>query len=208
MTVLTGPTVTATQANPQSFARFVSLYFSGFTARMWTGVGPFTLGGNVYTGFGSLGSLTPISDRSDLTAQRIQLQITGLESTLMSQLVDYTQQGAQIQIFEAQLDLNGAVVGAAYLIFGGQIDTMSAQLGETMTITIQAENYISFIFRGPDGHRETAADQEALFSGDHGFSFAASVIPAIPWGANSDVTITSSAGGFASADTSVPAYPS
>ena len=195
MTILDATTQTAVAANPQIFARFVSIFFSGFTARMWTGVGPFTLLGNVYTGFGSLGSIAPISDKSDITSQRIQIQLSGLESSLMSQLVDFTQQGADVEIIEAQLSLDGAVVGTPYFIFKGEIDTMSGQIGETLTITVQAENYISFIFRGPDGHRQTAADQEALFTGDLGMAYAASVIPAIPWGANENVTVYNSAGG-------------
>ena len=206
MTTVTGAVQTALSANPYIMARFLSIAFPDYTARLWTGVGPFTLLGDVYTGMGSLGSIAPVTDKSDLSAQRIQMSLTGLDPALMADVRNYLHQGSTVQIIEAQLDQDLNVVPDPYVIFIGEVDVMSASLGETMTITCQADNFISFIFRGPDGHRQTAADQIALFTGDLGLNFCASTITDIPWGSKGSVATSSGSSGGGTASTSVPAY--
>lgn len=196
----------AMSASPYIMARFVSFFFADVTVRLWTGVGPFVLGLETYTGMGDLGSIAPISDKSDLSAQRIQITISGLDPINMAELRDYMHQGTPVEIYEAQLTQDLEVVPDPYLIFVGEVDVMGAALGETMTISAQIDNFLSFIFRGPDGHRETAADQIALFPGDLGLNYCASVITDIPWGRINTLSASSAGGGQAHSATYVDVF--
>lgn len=182
MTTVTPAVATALSANPYVMVRFVTFTFPGYTARLWTGIGPKVYDGNTYTGTGNLGTIGPITDDVSLVAQRLQLTLSGVDASLMAECMDYLHQGTPVTILEAMMDQDGAITADPYSVFAGEIDTMYGTLGETLTITVIVDNFISFIFRGPDGHRRTAADQEAIFSGDVGLAFAAKLILDIPWG--------------------------
>jgi len=197
MTTVTSGVQSALSAQPYTMARFVTLILPDYTFRVWTGLGSKALNGNVYIGGGSLASISPISDRADLSAQKIQLSLTGLDTSLMAEVVNYLHQGAAVEIIEAQTDQDGNVVPDSYDILVGEIDTMQTELGDTMSVSVTVDNLLSLMFRGPDGHRRTAIDQEILFpnSGapDLGLQYVGNLLMNIPWGVN--WRITSKTGG-------------
>ena len=197
MTTVTSSVQSALSAQPYTAARFVTLTLPGYTFRAWTGIGSKTLNGNVYVGAGSLGDISPISDRSDLSAQKIQMTLTGLDPSLHADVVNYLHQGAPVEIIEAQMDQDGNVVPNSYDILVGEVDVMSMELGETLSVIVQVDNLLSMMFRGPDGHRRTGIDQQTLFSNsgspDLGLSYVGNLLMNIPWGVN--WRITSKTGG-------------
>jgi hypothetical protein len=196
MTSLTSAVQTAIVSDVYQTARFVTISFPGNIFRMWSGIGPFTLGGNVYQGAGSLGTLGTITDTttdgvSTFNSQRLTMSLSGLDTTLAAQVNSIDHQGSPVEIIEAQIDSTGAVIPNSYDIFLGEVDTMAISLGATLDIAVQCENYLSFAFRGPDGRRRTTADQEDLFPGDKGLEFDGSLPPDIPWGIAGGATIPS-----------------
>jgi len=179
-------------ANPYRQARFVTIEFPDYTMRAWTGVGTRTLDGEEFTGVGRLGSIAPITDRADLSSQRLSLTLSGLESTYSAEVQQYVVQGSPVRIVQAQIDDNDQIIAGSFEIFYGEVDTPSETFGDTYTISLQVENYLSFMFRGPDGRRRTGADQEQIFNNsgdpDHGFQFVGYLLMSIPWGVKSSIT--------------------
>lgn len=207
MTTVTSNVQAALSAQPYTMARFVTLTLPGYTFRVWTGLGSKTLNGNVYTGAGSLGSISPITDTSDLSAQRIQLALTGLDTSLQSTVQNFLHQGSPVEIAEVQMDQDGNIVPNSYDVLIGEVDVMSMELGETLTISVTVDNLISMMFRGPDGHRRTATDQQTLFpnSGvpDLGLQYVGNLLMNIPWGVNWRIT-TKTGGTSAGSGAAVP----
>lgn len=187
MTTLSSSNQTATAANPYRSAYFVTVTFSTYTLRMWSGVGPRDLSGDTYVGAGALGSVTMIPETlaggaGGLDSSRVELMLTGLDTSLATEVRDFSEQGASVDILEAQLDSSDALVDGTYSLWSGQVDTMHMQLGETLTVRLVCENFLAWLFRGPDGRRETNQDQQDLFSGDKFFEFTARMPDTIPWG--------------------------
>lgn len=199
MTTLTAGVQAAIIAEIYRPARFVTITFPGLLFRVWTGIGTFTIDGNDYTGAGSLGNIAAITDTATdgvntFNAQRLALTLSGLDPSLAAGLRLANHQGSPVEIIEALLDSNGAVIDDDYAIFNGEVDTMSMTLGDTLTINVQCENYISFLFRGPDGRRRTTADQEDLFPGDKGLEFDGNLPVDIPWGVAGGASVPAASG--------------
>ena len=62
----------------------VELFFDNGTLRFWTGIGDRTIDSNTYTGTGSLLSVGPSEEVSDLSAKSMSLTLTGLDSSIIS----------------------------------------------------------------------------------------------------------------------------
>lgn len=189
---MTPAAVTALSAVPYKEHRFIKVTLPTYTAAFWTGPGDVVVSGTTYHGVGSIGSAGPITDNSDLAAQRLQLQLSWLDTSLWAEVKDISHQGSPVEIMIAQLDGGDVIIPNPYDVFVGEVDTMSGTLEKYLTITVNAENFLSFMFRGPDGHRRTAQDQQFLFpnSGvpDLGMQFVANQLDNIPWGVQSSVT--------------------
>lgn len=190
MTEMTGNVTTALSAPVLRPERFVEIQFVDRTVDLWSGMGNYTLGNTTYLGLGfpggSLGSVDVISDiaadgQSEFNSQRVQMTLSGIDTVFASEYVQIDHAGAPVKIMEALFDGNRTLVADAYVLLNGNIDTMAITVAQTLTITVQCENFISFMFRTGDGRRRSAADQTQLFSGDNFYSFDTVQTAYIPW---------------------------
>lgn len=189
MTTITSAVRNALKDQPHRGHIAVRIQFSGYDFKAWSGIGPKTISGQTYIGAGTLGTIAAIADTSTdglrgLIAERIEMTLSGLpvEPKLLTELVDYQHQGSAVTILAVLLDATDAVVADPVTIFSGQVDTMSYKLDETLSISLTAENFLAYMFRGPDGRRRSDADQQEIFSGDEGFEYNAKQMAVIPWG--------------------------
>lgn len=193
MTDLTAEVQAAQSAPIYRAEQFVKIVFPDATVRLWTGIGPYRLDdGDQYVGLGfmdaaanrgSLGSISQISETSDLSAQTMELTMAGMPTALMAELRDYAHQGSPVTVKEAQFTSAGTLVPDSYTLFTGIIDTMTFTAGATLVITINCDGMMRMMLRGPDGHRRTQGDQELCFagSGDLGLEFAGRLKEQVPW---------------------------
>lgn len=196
MTDVTSGVQTALAASPYLPARFVTLTLPDYTVYLWSGVGTKVYNGNTYEGAGALGSINPITEKAatpaGIDSQRLQLSLSGLDTRLAQEARNYLHPGSTVEIVEAMLDATGAIISDAYDVFVGEVDTMPFVLGETLTISLICENFMSFAFRGPNGRYRTANDQQEIFpnsgSPDLGLQYNANLLPDIPWGVKSSIT--------------------
>lgn len=160
---------------------FVKIEFPSYTLRCSSLLRPYPLDGETYDGLGTLGTISAISESADVSADPITLTLSGLDTSLVSELQDFHHQGSPVTIKVAFFDANGVLIPDSVTVFVGIVDTMSWTLGDTMSISVQADSYLRLLFRGPDGHRRMAADQEAIL-GDTGLEYAAQLVDNVPWG--------------------------
>lgn len=159
----------------------VDLAFDTGTAYIWNGVGDLVIGGNTYSGTGSLLGISPIEEDPEISAKGATVTIEGVSSTALSYALNENYQGRSLIIRVGAIQSNGTI--QSYIVFSGLMDTMSiADEGDSCTISIAAESRLVDLERARI-RRYTSEDQKQLYSGDLGFDFVASLQDKeIEWG--------------------------
>jgi len=150
----------------------VKFGFDSGNLNLWSGLGPITYNGDDYTGTGSLGSVEPAEESSDIKATGARFTITGLDSSIISTALTEDYQNRTVTLFYTNLDTNMNQIGTtAITSFVGRLDTMTIrEEGETATISVTAENRL-VDFEKPRESRYTREDQRARYPGDIMFDF-------------------------------------
>lgn len=161
---------------------FVKIVFDDYTFLACNLTRDYVLSGDTYVGCGGIGSISVISESADVTADPVNLTLTGLNTSLATDLRDFNHQGAPVTIQVGFFDVDETIIPDPVTVFTGFVDTMAMSLDTTLSINIQADSYLRLFFRGPDGHRRMQADQEQIFVGDLGLEFAARLSNSVPWG--------------------------
>ena len=147
-------------------AFLADITFASMNVHCWTGAGNITYNGNTYLGVGSFGSVGRIIDGSDVQAYGTTLQLSGIDTTFLSESMTDIQLGAPIAISFALLDSNANVMGNAYPLVIGTVDQPAIKIGtSTCSITLAVENKLSNLQRA-NMRRYTAADQQLYYPGD------------------------------------------
>jgi hypothetical protein len=165
--------VSASQLSPILLASFS---FST-PVRLWSGYGTITVGGVTYLGSGTLGTISPVEETTDLSARGINFQLSGVPSALIAVALTENYQGKACSVLFGALDASGALVASPITIFAGRMDVMAINDdGRTSTIGLSAENKL-VDFRRPREVRYTHEEQQNLYPpgsgtpGDLGLEF-------------------------------------
>jgi|TARA_R100001510_G_C7611958_1_gene175194 hypothetical protein len=187
---------TAIQSNDiEPFFAF-EMVFSSTTLRFFTGEGDIVIGGNTYTGVGSVLSFSNVEESADIGAKSVSITLSGIPSSNLSLALSTPYQGREVTIHFGIKDANRTFLGnedgtfiltqlgaliditasdvnpnATSVLFVGYIDQMDIQEGaETSSITVRLESKLLQMER-QRVLRYTSAIQKSLYSGDKGFDF-------------------------------------
>jgi hypothetical protein len=159
--------VSASQLSPILLASFS---FST-PLRLWSGYGTITVGAVTYQGIGTLGTISPVEETTDLAARGINFQLSGVPTAYVSIALTENYQGKECSVLFGALDATGAIVASPVTIFAGRMDVMSVNDdGQEASIIMSAENKL-VDFRRPREVRYTHEEQQNLFSTDLGLEF-------------------------------------
>jgi hypothetical protein len=159
--------VSASQLSPILLASFS---FST-PVRLWSGYGTITVGSVTYQGIGTLGTISPVEETTDLSARGINFQLSGVPSAYVAIALTENYQGKECSVLFGALDATGAIVASPVTIFAGRMDVMSVNDdGQEASIIMSAENKL-VDFRRPREVRYTHEEQQNLFSTDLGLEF-------------------------------------
>ena len=159
--------VSASQLSPILLASFS---FST-PVRLWSGYGTITVGSVTYQGIGTLGTISPVEETTDLAARGINFQLSGIPSAYVSLALTENYQGKACSVLFGALDATGALVSSPVTIFAGRMDVMSINDdGQEASIIMSAENRL-VDFRRPRETRYTHEEQTNLHPGDLGLEF-------------------------------------
>ena len=159
--------VSASQLSPILLASFS---FST-PVRLWSGYGTITVGSVTYQGIGTLGTISPVEETTDLAARGINFQLSGIPSAYVSRALTENYQGKACSVLFGALDATGALVSSPVTIFAGRMDVMSINDdGQEASIIMSAENRL-VDFRRPREVRYTHEEQQNLYSTDLGLEF-------------------------------------
>ena len=171
---LTNDMVTEVSASQLSPILLASLSFAT-PVHNWTGYGTITVGSTAYLGIGTLGSISPVEETTDLAARGISMQLSGVPTAMLAVALTENYQGRECSVLFGALQSSGALVSSPVTIFSGRMDVMSINDdGQNATIGMTAENKL-VDFRRPREVRYTDQEQKNLFPSDKGLEFVTAI---------------------------------
>ena len=136
---LTNDMVTEVSASQLSPILLASLSFAT-PVHIWTGYGTITVGSTAYLGIGTLGSISPVEETTDLAARGISMQLSGVPTAMLAVALTENYQGRECSVLFGALQASGALVSSPVTIFSGRMDVMSINDdGQNATIGMTAE---------------------------------------------------------------------
>lgn len=163
----------------------VELQWPGGTIYVWNGYGTISWDGHTFTGTGHLGTISQIGESSDLAANGVTLQLSGIPSSLLVEALANDSQGRTAKIWLGALAKDGSFAADPYQIFEGVIDICPIEdAGETSTISVKLEKEL--IDRRINNRRYTHEDQQIDYAGDLFFKYVAGLVDKeVTWGGKS-----------------------
>ena len=185
--------VTATQLAPILLA---NLQFST-PVYLWSGYGQLGFGGVTYLGIGTLGTISPVEETTDLAARGISMRLSGVPTANVALALTENYQGRACTIlFGALSPTAGALISSPVTVFQGKMDVMQiSDDGQSADITMTAESRL-MDFKRPREIRYTDEEQQNLFAGDVGLEFVNDIQEKpIYWGNPNQTQATNRDGG-------------
>lgn len=128
-----------------------------------------------YIGAGAAGSISSLQKSDQFTPQPIQLSLSGVNDSYLTEAIDAGNYGDRVTIYRAYKDANGDLVDAPLVISGGYYEKADITLGDYYSVTVSVQHILK-VLSERDGRRFTDEDQENEFSGDTGCSFMADMV--------------------------------
>jgi hypothetical protein len=172
--------------------------FSSGSIRLWTGDYDKSInddfGNGTYLGVGTLGSISTISETTEIAAKGLDLTLSGIPTEYVSLALSDNYRGREmalyLMLFNSSLSTYQQIT-----IFRGRMDQLVInETGTTSTITVKCESRLIDLNRVKDT-RYTDEAQRALYPNDTGLRFVAAMADkSIYWG-NSAPSSTGNSGG-------------
>jgi hypothetical protein len=142
-----------------------------------------TYDGDTYLGVGRLGSISAIQEGIEQKSYGVSMELSGIPTSYFAEMVQERCQDRACRIWYGFLDATShRPTGTPNLGFGGRMDVLAIQLGNTITATLTAESRLVDWERAIN-RRFTDQDQQRAFPGDLGLQFVqATTDMELPWG--------------------------
>lgn len=165
-------------------------------------LGEIVYNSETYIGLGNLGSISAVSEGSELRPYTLRLGITGIPANLLATALNDEYQGRDADIFLAMLDdQNQMIDGGPFIQIRYRMDYMEGQASESdgaLSLTLQTRLSDWAL---PRIGRYTDQNQQSRFPGDLGLEFIAETSDKeINWGVPGGGTGMSFGGGPALPD--------
>ena len=161
----------------------VEATFKSSTVYVWSGIGTVSWNGHSWQGVGSLGNLSTVEESSNVDAKGIAISLSGIDPTLLSDVLGDYQVGLPVNVYLALFDASNAIIADPLLSFAGRMDEPRITMdGQSATIDINCESRLVEMNVAVD-RRYTNEDQQLDYPGDAGFAFVNSIQEVfINWG--------------------------
>lgn len=151
---------------------FVKLEFDSGTLYLHDSIGTFTWadpddGSQAWLGVGDFGGIGSIEENRTMSAYEMTLVLSGLDSSLMDEVLNQSYQGRGVTIYLGALDLDtGALLATPNEIWGGTMDVARMTLGvDQNAIEVTCESDFARL-RDISGRTFSDSDLQAEYAGD------------------------------------------
>lgn len=152
---------------------FVEILFDD-PLRFTSAYSSMTLDGKEFFGAGNLGSVSPVSEGTDLNPQEFKIVVAGVSEASLAAVVTERYMNREATCWTALLDDQGQIIGEPLHSFGGNTDEVNVEIGKIGRITITVRDELADWSR-PRIERYTNADQQARYPGDKGLEYVSQV---------------------------------
>jgi hypothetical protein len=173
------------------------------TVRFFSGVGELTWDSQTWTGAGDLGFIGKIEGATELRAGKVDIGVSGLNSTVKADALNELSRGADVYIYQGFFASDHTIVADPWLAFFGKVDQSAVtEDGEGVSITISVIDGVGSRLRRTQ-RRRTDADQQEIYSGDKIYEFVADNRYPLNWGGPGSGRAAGSSGGRSGAVTTL-----
>lgn len=148
----------------------VKLEYASGNVNAHSAVGTIVFNGDTYLGVGQYGSVTATAETSDGSANYVDLELSGVESALVSIQLNEHYQGRRGTLYYGLFDKNSNALIEPTIIFRGLMDNSEITLGETGSIKLRINNRLAE-WDKINLRRYTDTEQQFRFPGDTGLQF-------------------------------------
>lgn len=181
MRTLTTAQKTQLAAKVKYVGLLVEIDYTPTPLRVWTGLGNVSWDSKTWTGIGTLGNISVITEKVGIRAGKVTLTISGVPSANKEIALDDASQNRSVKIWVATFTVAAGVwsiVDAPNLIERGETDVHEiieqGSEKDTCSIEVTVETPLSRLSL-LSVLRYTHEDQQLDFPGDRGFEYAAAV---------------------------------
>ena len=169
----------------------VKAEFDSDDVRVWTGENDLTIGGETYTGVGTLLQIGEVEDNLEMTSTNLSVSLAGMDATVLNLALTENYQNRFITLFLGFLSGGTDNVVGTMTVFKGRMQSMGINDDPNGSIiTIDAENRLIDLNR-PSNLRYTKESQKFIDSSDNCFGRVQLLIDKeIIWGSTSTNTGT------------------
>lgn len=141
-----------------------------------------------YIGLGNLGSLSILTETSELAAETIQLTLSGIPNSTITDIFSTEYIGEPLYIWYATLDTDTYAVQSGQngpvLIWAGRMDFGNIEFGQTATVTVNATSRLADWERARGGRFNLEYQQRHVDSTCKGFRYVKALQnKPVSWGA-------------------------
>lgn len=152
-------------------ALFVQVNFTTGPVYVWSGVGSQTWNGHTWQGVGQFGMVSTIEEGANVEARGITLTLSGIDSTLLGDVLADYQQGLPALVYLGLFDASGTLIANPITCWSGRTDQPTITMsGDSGTLSIACENRLVEMNVSVQ-RRYTDQDQKLDYPGDRGFEF-------------------------------------
>lgn len=126
--------------------------------------------GDTYLGVGRLGQISAIQEGPEMRSYGISLQMSGIPASYFEEMIAERFQDRACRVWLGFLDTGHRPSGSPVQLFGGRMDVVSLERGETITVTLTAESRL-VDWERPRVRRYTDQDQQRAFPDDLGLQY-------------------------------------
>jgi hypothetical protein len=163
----------------------VKVDFASGTVYAHSGTGPIVMGGYVYHGVGTLGSIDSVSESHTTSPTQFKMTLSGLDQSLLATTLNDSCVGRSAEIYLLVLDDAGKVQ-ANNLLFKGRISSPTARVGEKNMLQYTLSNVFED-WQRPWTGRFTDESHKAEYSDDRIFRYVSQMAErSIYWGSKKD----------------------
>jgi len=153
-------------------------YAGNRAIRFFTGYGTRTIGGEVYTGSGTLLSIGQMEEVSDLGARATTITLSSIPASIISLALQEPYQRRKCRIYFGLLNQSGVVE-----VFSGLLNKMTIEdASETGSISVLVDSKLVELEKASN-YRYTSESHKSRHSGDTFFDFVTAIQDAdLRWG--------------------------
>lgn len=152
-------------------ALFVQVNMLTGPVYVWSGAGSITWNSITWTGVGQFGTVSTIEEGADVQARGIVLTLSGIDPTLLNDVMTEYAQGLPAVVYLGLFDGSGNLIPNPITCWSGRTDQPTLTVGgDSATLAIACENRLVEMNVSVQ-RRYTSADQQLDYPTDLGFSF-------------------------------------